>query len=174
MSIFVIHSSGRVIRRHERESLIRYATSRAFSRTGMATPRAATSALLLPRNSLNVRNGRTVHLSHNTQIGDPFSETRQLRQDRRPSYQSGMSSCTGSNLPSPLEPVIGIANLKDPGRPPSSGPESDFPTSGRGTPIATPKSEEGNLENFSQDWGLERDAKMQASTVSFEQDHHKF
>jgi len=175
VSVFIIHSSGRVVRRHERESLMRYATSRAITRAGMATPRlGVANALLLPRNSPNVRNRQTVQLSQNTHFDDPFSETRQLRQGRQPSYQSGMTSSTGSNLPSPLEPIMGISNLKDPGRLPLSEPESNFPTSGRGTPIVMHESVEGNLESFSQSWILDHDARSQASIGSFEKNHHNF
>lgn len=155
MSVFIIHSFGRVVHRQERESLMRYAASKATSRTGIATPRlGTTNALLVLRNSPNVRNCRT--LSQNTQSGDPFSDTRQLRQGRPTSYQSGMSSWAGSNLPSPLEPVVEISNFKDL---PLSGPASDFPTSGRGTPIVLHKSVEGSLESFSQSWILEHDTK---------------
>lgn len=167
--MFIIHSFGRVVHRQERESLMRYAASKATSRTGfIATPQlVTTNALLVPRHSPKLRNCRT--LSQNTRSGDPFSDTRQLRQGRPASYQSGMSSWAGSGLPSPLEPVIGISNFKDL---PLSGPASDFPTSGRGTPIVPHESVEGSLESFSQSWILEHDTKSQASIVSSEQNGH--
>jgi len=99
-------------------------------------------------------------------MGDHFSDTQQLRQGRRPSYQSGMTSSTASNLPSPLEPIIGISNIKDVVGLPSPAPESNFPTSGRGTPVVIHESEEGNLDGFSQSWILEHDTGSQFSTGS--------
>ncbi|KAF9452631.1 hypothetical protein P691DRAFT_803749 [Macrolepiota fuliginosa MF-IS2] len=175
VSVFIIHSFGRVVRRHERESVVRYATSRAISRAALSTPGfCRTNDFWISRNSPTMRSRRDSRISQNTAHGNPFSDTQQLRQHgQRPSYQSGVTSSTASNLPSPLEPIVGITGLDGSMPLPSSARESNFPTSGHGTPVVIHESVEGNIQGFSQSWLLAHDTGSQLSTSSTDRNYHK-
>ncbi|KAJ3571586.1 hypothetical protein NP233_g3663 [Leucocoprinus birnbaumii] len=131
VSVFVIHSAGRVVRRQERHSLVRYAAARG-SRATFATPKfAKANDFWISTHTPIQRSRRDSAQSKNTQVSDPFSERHQLRQERRPSYQSGVTS----SMPSPLSPEMKIENLSNSGALPLPAEGSGLHTP---TPVVAP------------------------------------
>ncbi|KAF5355980.1 hypothetical protein D9756_003893 [Leucocoprinus leucothites] len=150
VSIFVIHSSGRVVRRQERDSLMRYAAARA-SRAVWSMPKSARTNDFWV--STRTSNRRDTFLSKDTELSNPFSET---RQDRRPSYQSGITSSSGSGLPSPLSPEIAIENLSESVALPPSAQDSRFHTP---TPVAVQGEDVDTIQSFPSNWHTGRSAE---------------
>lgn len=128
--MFVIHSCGRVIRRHEREAIIRYTTSKAASNGFLGAPKVDYDKEINPwatTNSPKLADRRVSLLIQTGEFADPFSEGHSLPLNIRPSSQIAPSSSLSSNFPPPLDvadPQVRVVL-------PSSPLESSYQPSGR-------------------------------------------
>ncbi|KAF7784438.1 hypothetical protein Agabi119p4_603 [Agaricus bisporus var. burnettii] len=130
VSTFVIHSCGRVIRRHEREAIIRYTTSKATSNGFLGAPKVDYDKEINPwvtANSPKIADRRVSLLIQTGDFADPFSEGHSLPLNIRPSSQIAPSSSLSLNFPPPLDvadPQVRVVL-------PSSPLESSYQPSGR-------------------------------------------
>lgn len=136
VSVFVIHSCGRVIRRHERDAIMRYAASRPTLNSFLGAPRVDYARETNPMPCANSPNRRSSSLLQTVEFTSPFSEDHLSPQIPRSSSQFTPSP-RSSNLPSPLE-VTDSRNLVVF---PSSPLESSYQlASGRASPATTHES----------------------------------
>ncbi|XP_006454454.1 hypothetical protein AGABI2DRAFT_176000 [Agaricus bisporus var. bisporus H97] len=125
-----VHFCGRVIRRHEREAIIRYTTSKAASNGFLGAPKVDYDKEINPwatANSPKLADRRVSLLIQTGEFADPFSEGHSLPLNIRPSSQIAPSSSLSSNFPPPLDvadPQVRVVL-------PSSPLESSYQPSGR-------------------------------------------
>ncbi|KAK0198708.1 hypothetical protein F5146DRAFT_1020728 [Armillaria mellea] len=135
-SLLTIHSFGRVVRRHERETLIQNPRTWAWKNPGDGN-HPGTARRQLSSQMSYVSHRRTRRFADSEDQGSLYSETRGLNQSRN-SWNSGLTVSSAESLPSPLVLVQSFYQKSPPRKSSVTLPSptvGDFPTSGRTTPV---------------------------------------
>ncbi|KAK0456204.1 hypothetical protein EV421DRAFT_1750978 [Armillaria borealis] len=135
-SLLTIHSFGRVVRRHERDTLIQNPRTWAWKNPGDGNHPGTVRRQLSSQMSY-ASHRRTRRFADSEDQGSLYSETRGLNQSRN-SWNSGLTVSSAESLPSPPVLVQSFYQKTPPQRSSVTLPSptvGDFPTSGRTTPV---------------------------------------
>ncbi|PBL00743.1 hypothetical protein ARMGADRAFT_1006867 [Armillaria gallica] len=146
-SLLTIHSFGRVVRRHERDTLIQNPRTWAWKNPGDGNHPGTVRRQLSSQMSY-VSHRRTRRFADSEDQGSLYSETRGLNQSRN-SWNSGSTVSSAESLPSPTVLVQSFYQ-KSPRRSSVTLPSptvGDFPTSGRTTPVIAFESSDALIQS---------------------------